>query len=50
VFEDEKEHLVKDFRITVPMYGESSVEYGVKKWNVACQGSLRIVDGVAYIE
>jgi hypothetical protein len=50
VFENEKEHLVKNFLITVPMTGESSVENGVTKWNVCCEENLRIHKGVAYIE
>ena len=50
VFENGQEHLVKNFRILVPMYGESTVEYDVVKWNVACEGVMRIEDGVAIIE
>ena len=49
VFENEVEHLVKDFLITVPMRGESTVENGITKWNVACEGTLKIVDNIAYI-
>lgn len=49
VFEDEVEHLVKDFLITVPMRGEATLENGVTKWNVTCEGTLKIVDNVAYI-
>ena len=49
VFNGDTEHLVRDFQITVPMRGESTVENGVVKWNVACEGTLRIVDDVAYI-
>jgi hypothetical protein len=50
IFENELEHLVKEFYITVPMYSESSLENGVQKWNVACKGVMRIVDDIAYIE
>jgi len=50
VFDADKEYLVKDFLITVPMRGESSIENGVTKWNVCCEGTLRIDKGVAYIE
>ena len=50
VFEGEQEHLVKDFLITVPMRGESSIENGVVKWNVCCEGTLKIIDDVAYIQ
>jgi hypothetical protein len=50
VFENGVEHLVKAFYITSPMYGESTVEHGVQKWNVACEGLMKIVDNIAYIE
>ena len=50
IFENGQEHLVKNFRILVPMYGESTVEHGVVKWNVACEGVMRVQDGVAIIE
>jgi len=50
IFEDGAEHLVKGFYITVPMFGESTMEYDVKKWNVACEGVMRIEDDIAYIE
>jgi len=49
VFENGQEHLVKNFQVLVPMYGESTVENGIQKWNVACQGTMTIVDGVAVI-
>jgi len=49
VFENGQEHLVKHFHISVPMYSESTVENGVTKWNVACQGHMIIRDGVAVI-
>lgn len=50
VFENGKEHLVKNFYITTPMFGESTIEHGIQKWNVACEGVMSIVDGVAYIK
>ncbi len=50
IFENGTEHLVKNFHITVPMYGESTIENGIQKWNVACKGVMKIVDGVAIIE
>jgi len=50
VFEGNKEYLVKDFLVTVSMRGESSVENGVIKWNVCCEGSLKIIDRTAYID
>ena len=50
VFENGKEHLVGGFFIKVPVFGESTVEYGIQKWNVACEGVMTVVDGIAYIE
>jgi hypothetical protein len=50
VIEGSHEHLVKDFLITVPMRGESTVEHGIVKWNVCCEGVLNIVNDVAYIQ
>jgi hypothetical protein len=49
IFENGQEHLVKNFQILVPMYGESTIEHGVQKWNVACQGNMTINDGIAVI-
>ena len=49
IFENDQEHLVKNFQILVPMYGDSTVENGVQKWNVACQGNMIIKDGIAVI-
>jgi len=50
IFEDGVEHLVRDFLITVPMRGASTMENGIQKWNVECQGRMTIRDDVAYIE
>jgi hypothetical protein len=50
VFENGVEHLVKNFEIHVSMRGESTLENGIQKWNVACEGRMRIIDGVAVIE
>jgi hypothetical protein len=49
IFENGQEHLVQNFQILVPMYGESTVENGIQKWNVACQGNMVIKDGIAII-
>lgn len=49
IFENGKEHIVKNFVITAPMFGESTIEDGVQKWNVVCEGSMKIEDGIAYI-
>lgn len=50
IFEDEKEYLVKNFYIAVPMFGESTIENGIQKWNVACKGIMQIIDDIAYIK
>jgi hypothetical protein len=50
IFENGTEHLVKDFKITVPMFGETTTEFGVQKWNVACDGFMNIIDDIAYID
>lgn len=49
VFEDGVEYLVKDFYITTPMRGSSTMENGIQKWNVECQGVMTISDDIAYI-
>jgi hypothetical protein len=49
IFEDGVEHLVKDFYITTPMRGSSTVENGIQKWNVECIGTMVIKDDIAYI-
>ena len=50
IFENGTEHLVKEFYIKVPVYGESTMEFGIQKWNVACDGIMHIRDNIAYIE
>lgn len=49
IFENGVEHHVKDFLITVPMRGELTTENGVQKWNVTCEGFMKITDDVARI-
>lgn len=49
IFENGHEHLVKSFKILVPMYSECTVENGETKWNVACEGHMDITDGEAVI-
>jgi hypothetical protein len=49
IFEDGVEYLVRDFLINVPIRGSSTMENGIEKWNVECQGIMRIERGVAYI-
>jgi len=50
VFENGTEHLVRNFHIETPMRGEATVENGVQKWNVCCEGFMTIEDNVAYIK
>jgi hypothetical protein len=50
IFEDGKQYLVRDFLLTVPVFGEKTIEDGLEKWNVACYGKLKIVDDIASIE
>lgn len=49
VFENGQEHLVKSFKITAPMFDETTLEDGVEKWNVCCYGYMTIADKVATI-
>jgi len=49
VFENGVEHLVEHIQISVRLYDECSVEDGITKYNIACDGFMSIVDGTAYI-
>jgi len=49
VFENGSEILVRNIDIRVPTIGESTMEGDIVKWNIACQGNMTIVDGVAVI-
>lgn len=49
IFEDGKQYLVRDFLLTVPVFGEKTIEDGLEKWNVACYGNMEIVDNIAII-
>jgi len=49
VFENGVENLVRNIDIRVPVRGESSLEGNVVKWNIACTGTMNIIDGVAII-
>jgi hypothetical protein len=49
IFENGKEHLVKNFYIKTPMHGESTIENGIQKWNVVCGGEMIIKDDIAFI-
>lgn len=50
IFENGKEFLVKNFYVTVPLTSQSTIENGVQKWNVYCEGKMHIIDGVAIIK
>jgi len=50
VFENGVENLVKNFRIETPMYGEYTMENGIQKWNVACDGYMTIENQIAIIK
>jgi len=49
VFENGTEHLVEHLDIQVPMKDEVTVENGVEKWNVYCEGYMTIDNGTASI-
>lgn len=49
IFENGSEFLVRDFDIRVSLRSEATLEGGETKWNVACNGYMKIVDEVAYI-
>jgi hypothetical protein len=49
VFENGSEFLVRNIDIRVPVFGESTVEHDIVKWNIACTGNMTIVDDVAII-
>lgn len=50
VFENGQENLVEQIDIRVPTWGEQTHENGQSKWNIACQGNMRIVNCTAIIE
>lgn len=49
VFENGEQHLVKHLDIRVPVRDENTMEGTEMKWNIACDGHMRIVDDVAII-
>jgi hypothetical protein len=49
VFEGEKQHNVEHLAIDVPTRSNTTFEEGEMKWNICCEGVLRISDGTAYI-
>jgi hypothetical protein len=38
IFENDVEMLASEMLIKVPVYGEETIEFGVRKWNIACKG------------
>ena len=50
VFENGQEHLVKSFKINVPVFDEITVEDDITKWNICCYGQMTLIDGVAKID
>ena len=50
VFENGTEHLVEHLDIRVPMRDDITVENGIEKWNVYCEGYLSIANGTACID
>lgn len=49
IFENDVEHLVDHLHIIAPVYDECTVEHGVTKYNIACDGYMEIKEGVAHI-
>lgn len=49
VFENGVENLVEHLDIRVPLRDAVTIENGLEKWNVYCEGNLTIANGVAYI-
>lgn len=49
VFENGTEYLVKHLDIQVPMRDDVTVENGIEKWNVYCEGHLSINNNTATI-
>jgi hypothetical protein len=49
IFENGEEHLVRHFRVDVPVFDEQTLEQGVVKFNLCCLGIMRIENGVAHI-
>ena len=49
VFENGVEHLVKHISLQVPVFDEYTLENGIQKWNISCEGTMVIKDDVAII-
>jgi predicted transcriptional regulator of viral defense system len=50
VFENGSEYLVTQLDIQVPVRSAKTIEDGVDKWNIYCEGIMEIIDGVAVIK
>lgn len=50
VFENGIEHLVEHLDIQVPIRDDVTVENNIEKWNVFCEGTMLIKNGIAYIK
>lgn len=49
VFENGKEHLVKEVLINVNTFTETTIEDEQTKWNIACYGNMIIINDIAMI-
>jgi hypothetical protein len=50
VFENGQKHLVEHVKILAPVSDQVTVENGVEKWNLCCQGYMTIADNTALIK
>jgi hypothetical protein len=50
VFENGDEYLVDQINLQVPVTGAKTIENGVDKWNIYCEGTMSIINGVAVIK
>ena len=50
VFENGEEHLVRNVFIDSPSRGEPTMEDGIQKWNIVTEGTMSIIDNIAYIK
>ena len=50
VFENGSEYLVNQLDIQVPVSSAKTIEDGVDKWNIYCEGIMKIINGVAVIK
>ena len=50
VFVDDKHFLASNVEINGFSYGEKSVESGIEKWNIVCDGTVVWIDNKAIIQ